>query len=148
MKLMSVLSAICFATVLFFTACNANKNEDTDMDSVGNDLEEMGDEVEQETEEAFEKTKAEFSKETAALKAEAEEIKKEVKENFSEPLDERVDRYLTQLDQGLNDLEVKSREFAQATDQRKDQIKMEFEKLENQVEKAIENIKDEFDNEG
>jgi len=140
---MYVIAGIAFTLVA--AGCNSNQSGNENRQEAENELEELTGDVKEEVNEVFSNTRNELAEETAELKKEANQLREEIQENQLEPADSAINRYLAQIDEGIQGLEIKAREFEAASEQRREQIKKEIDKLENDVSSALERLENELE---
>lgn len=133
------------ALTLVFTSCGSQQSARENISETENELEELTGDVRENVRETVSMTQKEMSEETAGLKKEANQLREQLEENQLESTDSAVNRYLAKIDEGIQDLEIKAREFQAAASERKEQIKKEFDKLENEVSSTLERLENELD---
>ncbi|WP_162417462.1 hypothetical protein [Cyclobacterium roseum] len=137
------LSAAIACTLLFI-ACDSSQSGNENLGEAENEMEALTSDTKEEVNEVLSETRAVISKETAELKEEANKLKNELKEKQLEPADSAISEHISRLDEGIQNLELKSREFENAAQKRKEQIKTEFDKLVVEVETSLEKLKEEL----
>lgn len=137
------LSAAIACTLLFI-ACDGSQSGKENLDEAENEMEAITSDTREEVDEVLSETREHFSKETAELKEEASKLKNELKENQLDPADSAISEHISRLDEGIQNLELKSREFENAAQKRKEQIQAEFDELVVEVESSLERLKEEL----
>lgn len=129
-------------SILLFAACEGQNNQNRDQGEY--DLEET-------TSDSNDGVSGVFTTTHEDLEDDANELKKEISE-LKEKLNgsdatarQSFEQQLSFLDQGIVNLEGKVQEFRTASDDRKEVIKEEFEREEENLEERIKEVKDKIE---
>ncbi|WP_162340679.1 hypothetical protein [Cyclobacterium salsum] len=144
MNLNVVNLSAAIACTLLFIACDGSQSGKDNLNEAEDEMEAITSDTKEEVNEVLSETEEVISKETAELKEEASNLKSKLNENQLEPADSAISEHISRLDEGIQNLELKSREFENAAQKRKEQIKTEFDKLVVEVETSLENLKEEL----
>lgn len=141
-------NAIYFGTgaalLLMFSSCSENKTAEDQLKNAKNEMAESSAEAKEDLNETFKSFKSEIVQEQNELKEELKKLKQEINEEQIKPANSSIDKILAKADKSIKNLEVKTREFEKASNNRKVQIKSEYRRLEKEAEKSLEKLKDEL----
>lgn len=130
------------ALLIIFTACEEGRRDNQGEDR--RDFDETASDVRESVENVFTTTYEDLQKDKRDLEEEVNELKRERNERAGTASAE-FDRHMSYLDERLKNLEVKAEEFRNASnDDRQEQIKKEFDQIEDDIESRIKEVKDKY----